>query len=85
MRDAFIDVSIEVPARALMLDRNPSQAVMERLEAAALAKCDQNLGRLRTDKGPEVIVKAAVEISTGVDMVLVAARWPVVIPDAVAP
>lgn len=84
MRDSFVDVTLEVPARALMLERDPSRYVFESMRERADELCARNLGRLRTDRAPEIIVSNAVALD-GTDMVLCASRWPVVIPDAVAP
>lgn len=85
MRDSFVDVTLEVPARDLMLERNPTRYVFERMRERADELCAANFGRLRTDRAPEIIVSNAVDPLTGSDMVLCASRWPVVIPDAVAP
>ena len=84
MRDSFVDVTLEVPARTLMLERDPTRFVFESMRDKAEQLCERNYGRLRTDRAPEIIVHNAID-STGVDMVLCASRWPVVIPDAVAP
>ncbi len=85
MRDSFVDVTLEVPARTLMLERDPTRFVFESMRDKAEQLCERNYGRLRTDRAPEIIVENAVDASTGADMVLCASRWPVVIPDAVAP
>ena len=85
MRDSFVDVTLEVPARTLMLERDPSRYVFEAMRSKAEELCDRNFGRLRTDSAPEIIVTNATDRATGSDMVLCASRWPVVIPDAVAP
>jgi hypothetical protein len=85
MRDSFVDVTLEVPARTLRLERDPSRFVFEKMRDRAEELCERNFGRLRTDSAPEIIVSNAVDRSTGDDMVLCASRWPVVIPDAVAP
>lgn len=85
MQDSFVEVTLEVPARTLMLQRDPSAYVFETMRDRADELCQANFGRLRTDRAPEIIVSNAVDRSTGADMVLCASRWPVVIPDAVAP
>lgn len=85
MRDSFVDVTLEVPARELMLERSPSQFVFEKMRSRAEELCERNFGRLRADSAPEIIVQNAIDPLTGSDMVLCASRWPVVIPDAVAP
>lgn len=85
MRDSFVDVALEVPARTLLLERDPTRFVFESMRDKAEQLCERNYGRLRTDRAPEIIVENAVDAATGVDMVLCASRWPVVIPDAVAP
>lgn len=85
MRDSFVDVTIEVPAQMLRLERDPSRYVFETMRDKAEEMCERSFGRLRTDSAPEIIVSNAVDRSTGLDMVLCASRWPVVIPDAVAP
>lgn len=84
MRDSFVEVTLEVPAQSLMLERDPSAFVFETMRSRAEEMCERNFGRLRTDSAPEFLVKNAVT-PDGVDMVLLASRWPVVIPDAVAP
>lgn len=85
MRDSFVDVTLEVPARVLMLERDPTRFVFEKMRVRAEALCDANFGRLRTDARPEFLIQNAVDPLTGSDMVLCASRWPVVIPNAVAP
>ena len=85
MRDSFVDVTLEVPATTLMLERDPSRYVFEKMRDKAQELCDASFGELRTDAKPEFLVQNAVDPTTGVDVVLCASRWPVVIPDAVAP
>lgn len=85
MRDAFVDVTYEVPALELAMQRDPPSYVLERMRDRADALCAEQGARLRTDRSPEVIVNQAVERATGADTVLIASRWAVVVPDAVAP
>jgi hypothetical protein len=59
VRDVFVDVLLEVPARELLMLDDPTRAVWERMRQAADAKCAQAGARLRTDRAPEVLVQEA--------------------------
>lgn len=85
MRDQFIDVTVEFAAEALAQEREPSRFLLDLMRHKADEMCAQNFGRLRTDRVPEIIISRAVDPITGVEMVLAATRWSVVVPDAVAP
>lgn len=85
MRDSFLDVTVEVPAEQLAREREPSRFLLDLMRHQADEMCDRNFGRLRTDRMPEIIISRAVDKSTGMEMVLAASRWSVVVPDAVAP
>lgn len=84
MRDAFIDVLLEVPVRELQGVYDPTRALWERLRECADAKCAEVGARLRTDRAPEVHVREGRHPLFG-DMTLVASRWAVVAPDSVVP
>ena len=82
MRDAFVDVLLEVPVRELAKLQDPTAALYERMREGADAKCAEAGARLRTDRAPEVRVQEARHPLLG-DMTLVASRWAVVAPEGV--
>lgn len=84
MRDAFIDVVIEVPRDDLRSHGdNAPQWVLERMRGKADEVCAENGARLRTDLAPEFIIEDAEQKFTGVEYVLMATRWAVVVPESV--
>ena len=82
MRDAFVDVLLEVPVRELAALHDPTRELYERMREGADAKCAESGARLRTDRAPEVRVQEARHPLLG-DMTLVASRWAVVVPEDV--
>lgn len=82
MRDAFIDVLLEVPVRELAGLHDPTRALYERMREGADAKCAEVGARLRTDRAPEVVVREGRHPLIG-DVTLVASRWAVVAPESV--
>lgn len=82
MRDAFVDVLLEVPVRELAGLPDPTRALWERMREGADAKCAEVGARLRTDRAPEVHIREGRHPLIG-DMTLVASRWAVVAPDSV--
>lgn len=82
MRDAFVDVFLEVPVRELAALHDPTAALYERMREGADAKCAEVGARLRTDRAPEVRVVEA-QTPLGVDVTLVGSRWAVVAPEGV--
>lgn len=85
MRDSFLDLTIELPAELVAREPDPGRFILEAMRRKADETCDRNFGRLRTDSTPEIIISRGIDRTTGVEMVLAASRWPVVIPDAIAP
>lgn len=82
MRDAFVDVLLEVPVRELARLDDPTAALYERMREGADAKCAEVGAKLRTDRHPEVRVQEARHPLLG-DMTLVASRWAVLAPEGV--
>lgn len=85
MRDAFVDVTFEVPEAELRAMRNPGRYVFEKLRDAADRLCEESGARLRTDRRPELHMRKGAHKITHVDHVLFAARFPVTVPETVAP
>lgn len=83
MRDAFVDVTFEIPLSELAIVRDPTSFVLEQMRISADHLCDESKARLRTDRAPEVHVSQAVEVKTGKPMVLCASRWSVELPESV--
>lgn len=83
MRDVFVDVFLEVPTVELAALADPSRELYERMRVAADRECEVAGARLRTDRAPEVRVQQAHHPLAG-DVTLVASRWAVVAPEAVA-
>lgn len=83
MRDAFVDVTLEVPLTDLAHVNDPSAYVFEKMRDAAEKLCDESRARLRTDRAPEVELSQAVETRTGRGMLLCASRWAVEVPESV--
>ena len=83
MRDAFVDVTLEVPAAELVRLSDPTAFLYERMRDRADALCAESGARLRTDRAPEVIVQEGRHPLLGLDVTLVASRWAVVVPDSV--
>lgn len=82
MRDAFVDVTLEVPVRELAGLHDPTQALYERMREGADRLCSESGARLRTDRAPEVHVREGRHPLIG-DVTLVASRWAVVVPDRI--
>ena len=83
MRDAFLDVSLELNPDALAAQDDPSRYVLEAARAEADRKCADSGAQLRTDRAPEVLVQNGVHKLTRRDVVLVATRWAVRVPESV--
>ena len=83
MRDAFVDVTLEVPAMDLLRVDDPTRFLYERMRDRADQLCEESGARLRTDRAPEVHIREGRHPLTGLDMTLVASRWAVVVPDSV--
>ena len=83
MARAFIDVLLEVPVAQLAKSPDPTRELWETMRTKADAQCAEAGARLRTDVTPEVIVKQAHSALIG-DVTLVASRWAVEVPEAVA-
>jgi hypothetical protein len=81
VRDTFIDVLLEVPAKEMRHPDAP-QAVLERMRDSADRLCAEQGARLRTDRAPEILVKEGIHPLLG-DMTLFASRWAVVAPETV--
>ena len=80
MRDAFVDVLLEVPVKELARLDDPTAVLYHAMREAADAKCAESGARLRTDRAPEVRVQEAHGPLIG-DVTLVASRWAVVAPE----
>lgn len=85
MRDAYVDVQLEINLASLEGKDNPDEFVIStaRLEADRL--CERNGARLRTDRVPEILVQKGQNRETGELCLLVATRWAVVAPDQAVP
>jgi hypothetical protein len=81
MRDAFVDVTLELPITELSTVTNPSNFVLEKMRDEADRLCDEAKARLRTDRAPEIQVNQAIEARTGRTMLLCASRWAVEVPE----
>lgn len=82
MRDAFIDVLLEVPLREIARLDDPTGVLYHAMRESADAKCAEVGARLRTDRAPEVRIQEAKGPLIG-DVTLVASRWAVVVPESV--
>jgi hypothetical protein len=82
MRDAFVDVQLELNPDALALQADPSQYVLEASRAEAERLCADNRAQLRTDRAPEVLIQQGVHKLTRRNVLLVASRWAVRVPAA---
>lgn len=83
MRDAFLDVQLEINPDALEREADPSRYVLEASRAKAEQMCADSGAQLRTDRAPEALVQRGVHKLTRRDVVLVATRWPVRVPESV--
>ena len=83
MARAYIDVMLEVPVRELAAMPDPTREMYERMRTKADAMCAEAGARLRTDSAPEVVVKQGHSALIG-DVTLVASRWAVDAPEALA-
>lgn len=83
MRDAFVDVTLEVSLVELARESDPSAYILEKMRGAADTLCDRNGARLRTDRKPEIHIKEGRHIITQEDVLLCASRWAVVAPESV--
>jgi hypothetical protein len=84
VRDAFVDVLLEVPTADLATQADPTRYLFERMRDSADALCAGQGARLRTDRTPEVVIREGRHPLLGLDMTLVASRWAVVTPERVA-
>jgi hypothetical protein len=84
VRDAFVDVLLEIPTADLGSQQDPTKYLFDRMRTKADETCDEQAARLRTDRTPEVVVRQGRHPLLGVDMTLVASRWAVVVPERVA-
>lgn len=84
MRDAFIDVLVEIPTADLAAESDPTAHLYRLMTNAADRECALVGAQLRTDRVPEVLVQQAQHPLLSVAMTLVASRWAVRVPDAVA-
>lgn len=85
MRDAFVDVLLEVPAADLRHVDDPTRFLYERMRSRADELCSEAGARLRTDRAPEVHIREGRHPLLGLDMTLVSSRWAVVAPESVVP
>lgn len=85
MTDSFIDINLEIFTLELDKERDPTRYVWELARETADRHCAEAGGRLRTDRAPEIFVSEGLDRLTGQAITLVATRWAVVLPDAVAP
>ena len=83
MRDAYIDVLVEVPVRDLQNIADPSRHLYDLMVHKADEMCAESGARLRTDRAPEVHVRQGRHPLLGLDMTLVASRWAVIVPESV--
>lgn len=84
MRDAFVDLLLEVTATELAQQDDPTRYLWERMRERADQVCGEQGARLRTDREPEVVVRQGKHPLLGFDMYLCATRWAVVAPEHVA-
>lgn len=82
MRDAFVDVLVEVPVADLATEADPTRALYDVMRHKADEVCAHSGARLRTDRAPEVRVQEGRHPALGIDVTLVASRWAVVVPDS---
>jgi hypothetical protein len=82
MRDAFVDVRLEVPTHELQGLSDASTQVLERMRDSADRLCAESGARLRTDRAPEIVVQEAQHPLLG-DFTLFASRWAVVAPERI--
>jgi hypothetical protein len=82
MRDAFVDVRLEVPAYELQGLPDAATQVIERMRDSADRLCAESGARLRTDRAPEIVVQEAQHPLLG-DFTLFASRWAVVAPERI--
>lgn len=85
MRDAFVDVRLEIDLDSLTTQDRPDEWVIEQARTEADRLCDRNGARLRTDRAPEILVEKGQHRETGQLCLLVATRWAVIAPDEVVP
>lgn len=83
MRDAFVDVVLEVPASELRHLHDPTRYLYDRMRDRADQLCADSGAKLRTDRAPEVHVREGRHPLLGLDMTLVSSRWAVVAPESV--
>lgn len=82
MRDAFIDVLVEVPVADLRHEPDPTRHLYDLMRHRADQACADNGARLRTDRTPEVHVRQGRHPLVG-DVTLVASRWAIVAPESI--
>ena len=83
MRDAFIDVLVEVPVSDLQTVADPTRHLYDLMRHKADETCAESGARLRTDRAPEVNIRQGRHPLLGLDMTLVASRWAVTVPESV--
>ncbi len=86
MRDTFLDVRLEVSEAdmARVPREKTGQVILDKLRPAADEAVAKVRGaRLRTDRQVELVVSHGDHLLTGERMLLIASRWPVVVPEGV--
>jgi hypothetical protein len=83
-----IDVELEIPYSEII--RYPSQEaatelILGKLRHAAEGKAAEAKGELVTTVLPEIVIKRTSSILLGGDLLLVAARWMVDVPESFVP
>lgn len=81
MRNAYIDVRLELNEQALSMQQDPSAFIIETARDEADRRCAEAGGTLHTDNPPEILVEHGTHKLTGERCVLVATRWQVTVPE----
>jgi hypothetical protein len=82
-RDALLEVLLEVPKAGLVPGDQSDRQIVEKLRSAADEKASQTPGAVvRTDIAPEIRVSEGRHLITNEEMLLIASRWAVTVPDS---
>lgn len=83
VRDAFLDVRLELDLVSLQAEADPSAFIIETARSEADRLCERSRAQLRTDRDPELVVEQGQHRLTGQSVLLVASRWAVRVPEGV--
>lgn len=75
MAELVLDIHLEFDADVLNGERDPTRVVAEMSRRAAEEQCSERKATLRHPDPRDVVVRRAIQPTTGIPVLLVATRW----------